>query len=155
MGDKTAGKSTLLAWLARAGAGVLSDDVLIIDGDRAFAGPRSIDLRGEAAEVLGAGEALGHIGARDRWRVPLDPVPAELPLRGWVSLEWGDRVAVEPVRGSERLMALMPHRGVRLEPAIPAALVRLSGLPHLRLTRPRDWGSMGEVADRLLAALAG
>jgi hypothetical protein len=155
MGDKTAGKSTLLAWLARAGAGILSDDVLVIDGDRAFAGPRSIDLRSEAAEVLGAGEALGHIGARDRWRVPLDPVPAELPLRGWISLEWGDAVALESVRGSERLMALMPHRGVRLEPAIPAALVRLSALPHLRLTRPRDWGSMGEVADRLLAALAG
>jgi hypothetical protein len=155
LGDKTAGKSTTLAWLARAGVGVMSDDVLIIDGEIALAGPRSIDLREEAAERLGTGELIGRVGARDRWRVPLAPVPAELPLRGWITLQWGDAVAVEAIRGVDRLQALIPHRGVRLAPAKPSALVRFSGLPHLRLIRPHGWGSLPEATDRLLDAIAG
>jgi hypothetical protein len=155
LGDKTAGKSTTLAWLARAGVGVVADDVLIIDGELALAGPRSLDLREEAAQRLGAGEPMGRVGARERWRLQLAPVPAELPLRGWITLEWGDSVAVEPIRGAERLHALLPHRGVLLEPAQPAALIRLSALPHLRLIRPRDWDLLPEAADRLLDAIAG
>jgi hypothetical protein len=87
--------------------------------------------------------------------VTLGPVPAELPLRGWVTLDWGDAVAVEPVRGADRLRALLPHRGVFLEPAVPAALVRFSALPHLRLVRPRGWDSLPDAADRLLDAVAG
>jgi hypothetical protein len=98
---------------------------------------------------------MGRVGTRDRWRVRLAPVEAELPLRGWITLEWGDEVAVEPIRGARRLQALLPHRGVFLVPAEPAALVRFSGLPHLRLIRPRDWGSLPEAADRLLGAVAG
>jgi hypothetical protein len=155
LGEKTAGKSTTLAWLARAGVGIFSDDVLIVDGELALAGPRSLDLREEAAERLGTGELMGRVGARDRWRVTLDAVPAELPLRGWVTLEWGDAVAVEPIRGAERLRALIPHRGVFLAPAKPAALVEFTNLPHLRLTRPRGWDSLPEAADRLLDAVAG
>jgi hypothetical protein len=155
LGEKTAGKSTTLAWLARAGVPVFSDDVLIVDGEVVLAGPRSLDLRGEAAERLELGELMGRVGARDRWRVALDAVPAELPLRGWVTLEWGEQVAVEPIRGAERLRALLPHRGVFLEPAIPSALVRFSGLPHLRLVRPRAWDSLPEATDRLLDAVAG
>lgn len=155
LGDKTAGKSTTLAWLARAGTGIVSDDVLIVDGTTVLAGPRSIDLREEAAQRLGTGELIGRVGVRDRWRVALDPVAPELPLKGWITLEWGDRVAVEAIRGAERLNALLPHRGVRLVPAEPAALVRFSGLPHLRLIRPRDWDSLPEAADRLLDAIAG
>ena len=108
LGDKTAGKSTTLAWLARAGVGVVSDDVLIVDGETVLAGPRSIDLREEAAERLGTGELIGRVGARDRWRVTLAPIAAELPLRGWITLEWGEAVAVEPIRGAERLRALLP-----------------------------------------------
>ncbi|WP_028065231.1 hypothetical protein [Solirubrobacter soli] len=155
LGEKTAGKSTTLAWLARAGVPVFSDDVLIVDGELALAGPRSLDLREEAAERLGVGELMGRVGARDRWRVTLDPVPAELPLRGWVTLDWGDAVAVEPLRGADRLRALFPHRGVFLEPAVPSALVRFSALPHLRLVRPRGWDSLPEAAGRLLDAVAG
>ena len=68
LGDKTAGKSTTLAWLAREGVGVVSDDVLVIDGGTALAGPRSVDLREEAAERLGVGEPMGRVGQRERWR---------------------------------------------------------------------------------------
>ena len=40
-------------------------------------------------------------------------------------------------------------------PDVPAALVRFSGLPHLRLIRPHGWDSLPETADRLLDAIAG
>ncbi len=45
LGEKGFGKSTMLAALDRAGVPVLCDDVLVLDGQTAFAGPRSIDLR--------------------------------------------------------------------------------------------------------------
>lgn len=155
LGDKTAGKSTTLASLALAGMDVISDDVLVIDGGTVLAGPRSIDLRAEAARRLGAGEPLGQVGTRERWRLRLGPVDAELPLRGWVTLEWGDQVAIESFRGSERLAALLPHRGVRLTPTVPTALLELSGRPHLRLTRPQRWGSLLDATARLIDAIAG
>jgi hypothetical protein len=155
LGDKTAGKSTMLAWLARSGVGIVSDDVLVIDGATALAGPRSVDLREEAAQRLGAGEPMGRVGARERWRLALPAVAPELPLRGWITLEWGETPAVEPIRGAQRLPALLPHRGVRMAPLDPAVLVRFSALPHLRLTRPRDWRSLPDATGRLLDAIAG
>lgn len=155
LSHKTGGKSTTLASLALAGLDVFSDDVLVIAEGVAFAGPRSIDLRKEAAQRLGVGEPMGRVGTRDRWRFALDPVPAELPLRGWITLGWGDAVTVTPLRGAERLAALIPHRGVRLEPTTPTALLELSELPHLRLTRPQRWDSLGDTASRLADAIAG
>ena len=154
LGDKEAGKSTTLAWLAANGHAVVCDDALILDRQTAFAGPRSIDLRAESARRLGLGEALGTVGVRERWRVPLGAVEPELPFRGWVSLEWADEVSVDAVRGAARLPALVPHRGVRIEPPRPAALVEYAALPHLVLRRPRGWGSLGEGAERLLDAIA-
>jgi hypothetical protein len=154
LGDKEAGKSTALAWLAAHGQSVVCDDALILEGVTTLAGPRTIDLRAESARRLGIGEPLGTVGARERWRVPLGPVPAELPFRGWVQLEWGDDVGVERVRGAARLPALIPHRGVRLEPPRPEALVDYAALPHLRLRRPRGWDSLRESAERLLDAIA-
>lgn len=154
LGVRTAGKSTMLAWLASSGVDVVCDDVLLIDGEMALAGPRTIDLREEAARRLDAGEPMGRVGARERWRLTLGPIEAELPLRGWITLEWGDAVSVEHVRGVEKLAALVPHRGVRLVPTDPAALVRFSALPHLRFTRPRNWDVLPEATDRLLDAIA-
>jgi hypothetical protein len=154
LGDKEAGKSTTLAWLGTHGHPVVCDDALILDGTTALAGPRSIDLRAESAQRLGIGEALGTVGVRERWRVPLDPVAAELPFRGWVQLEWGDAVEVERVRGAARLPALIPHRGVRLEPPRPQALLEYAALPQLRLRRPHGWDSLREGAERLLDAIA-
>ena len=41
-----------------------ADDLLVLDGRTTFVGPRSIDLREDAAAQLGAGEAIGVTGAR-------------------------------------------------------------------------------------------
>lgn len=155
LGDREAGKSSTLAWLALSGHPVLADDLLVLDGADALAGPRCIDLRGDAAARLGAGEPLGVVGTRERWRLVLEPVPARVPLRGWILLEWAEAVAVEPVRGAERLLRLIPHRSVRLEPPAPSALVELASLPVLAFRRPRRWDALAGAGERLVAAIGG
>jgi hypothetical protein len=154
LGDKEAGKRSTLAHLALRGQAVVSDDVLVLEGGEVFAGPRCIDLRAEPSERLGAGEPLGVVGVRERFRLELGPVPSRVRLRGFVLLGWGDEVALEPVRGAERLLALVPHRALLLETNAPADLLRLSSLPFLRLRRPHDWSSLEETADLLLGAPA-
>jgi hypothetical protein len=149
VGTREAGKSSTLAWLAQAGVDVLCDDMLIVDGDAPVAGPRSIDLRADAAERLGVGEPIGMTGARERWRLRLGP-PGEPQLTGWVFLTWGDQVAVRALPASERLPRLAAQRGLRLPPARPDALLELTSLPAWELSRPRGWESLPEAADRLL-----
>jgi hypothetical protein len=150
VGTREAGKSSTLAWLAQAGVDVLCDDMLIVDGDAPVAGPRSIDLRADAAERLGVGEPIGMTGARERWRLRLGPTAGRPVLRGWVFLAWADRVAVRSLPAAERLARLAAERGLRLPPARPDALLELTSLPAWELSRPRDWGSLPEAADRLL-----
>jgi hypothetical protein len=108
LGDKENGKSTTLAWFALNGHPVLADDLLVVDGDAALAGPRCIDLRQESSERLGVGEPLGVVGQRARWRFELGDVPPRVPLRGFITLTWDRALALEPLRGVERLLALMP-----------------------------------------------
>lgn len=153
LGDRESGKSSTLGRLALDGHGVLADDLVVLDGARALAGPRCIDLRPDAAAHLGAGEPLGVVGSRERWRLRLGAVPAAVPLCGWIVLEWADEVAVEPVRGSDRLMALIPHRSVRLEPPDAGALVELASLPVLAFRRPRRWDALPEAVELLVAAI--
>jgi hypothetical protein len=153
LGDKENGKSTTLAWLALHGHDVLVDDLLVLDGVHALAGPRCIDLREGAAQRLDAGEPLGMVGLRERWRVTLGPVAPAVPLRGWIALGWGDELAIEPVRGSERMLALIPYRAVALEPRAPQDLMALASLPVWRLRRPREWQSLVPAAERLLEAI--
>jgi hypothetical protein len=148
VGAREAGKSSTMAWLAEAGVDVLCDDMLIVDGDRPLTGPRSIDLRGDAARRLGAGEAIGLTGARERWRLRLEHA-APAVLRGWVFLAWGDRVEARRLGGRERLARLAEQRALRLPPARPEGLLELTSLPAWELSRPRDWGSLPQAADRL------
>jgi len=155
LGDKENGKSTTLAWLALNGHPVLADDLLVVDRDAALAGPRSIDLRPDSAARLGAGEPLGVVGQRERWRLALRAVPAEVPLRGFVTLLWDRELALERLRGAERLLALLPGRTVQVPPTRPGDMVDLSSLPVWRLRRPRRWDALPDAATLLLDALRG
>jgi hypothetical protein len=154
LGAREAGKSSTVAWCAREGVGVLCDDILVLDRELALAGPRVIDLREEPARRLGAGEALGVVGERERWRMRLDPVPPAVPLAGWVSLAWDDHVELEPVPVADRIPLLVGARGLRVPARDPALLVELAALPALELRRPRGWDSLPGAAGRLLDALA-
>jgi hypothetical protein len=150
VGTREAGKSSTLAWLALAGTEVLCDDLLVIDGRSTFTGPRSIDLREDAAARLGAGEAIGVTGARERWRLRLGRAGDRHWLAGFVFLSWGDRVRVRTLGVAERLERLAPQRGVRREPVRHDAVLDLAALPAWEISRPRRWESLPEVGRRLL-----
>jgi hypothetical protein len=154
LGDKEAGKSTTIADFALHGHGVLADDLVVLDGDAVLAGPRCVDLRETAAAHLVAGEPLGIVGVRERWRLPLEPVPVRAPLHGWVTLAWDDDVGVDALQGAERMLALVPFRSVRLEPGDAQVLIDLASFPVLRLRRPRHWDALATARERLLDAIA-
>ena len=153
LGEKGFGKSSTLAALARRGVPVLSDDVLVLDGDTAFAGPRSLDLRADAARRLGTGQPLGVVGERERWRMPLGTIESELPFLGWVRLRWSEVPRVRELRGSERLRELLVSRALHTPPPDMAALIDYAARPFFELSRPRDWSSMEDGLRRLLAAV--
>ena len=156
IGDKGAGKSSLLAALAQRGQPVAADDVAILDSDGAvLAGPRFIDLRAGAASQLGAGESIGVVGTRERFRMRLAGVDTATPLRGFVRLDWAEDAAVTRVPAARRVSELYANRIARLEPADPAPILELSALPMLELRRPREWGDAEAAADLLMEALAG
>jgi len=154
-GDREAGKSSLLAWLGLHGHGVVADDVLVVEEMRAFAGPRSIDLREESASQLGVGRELGVVGARPRWRLDVAEIEGRLPFRGWIFLAWADTVEVRPLSARERLVRLLGQRTLRLPPLDPAAHLALAALPAWEVRRPRDWVLAEEVGERVLEVTSG
>jgi len=159
LGDKGAGKSSLLAALSRMGVPILTDDVLVIDEElRGFAGPRCIDLRRETASALGVGVALGVVGARERWRLHLDPVAAELPLVGWICLGWSIAPAIRTMSGKERLRALYENVGLRVEQRdqrVLARLMELLAMPMVRVQRQRKIETLEETAAAVLRHVEG
>jgi hypothetical protein len=154
-GSRGAGKSSLLAALALAGHGIVADDVLVLDGATAFAGPRSVDLRAEAARRLGVGEDIGVAGLRPRLRLRLPPIAPQLPFRGWVFLAWGDAPRMVRVGPSDRLGRLLEAAALRVTPAEPERMLELAAQPAWTLERPRDWHRMGDSLRRLIMTLDG
>lgn len=155
LGDREAGKSTMMAALTQAGAPILADDLVVLRGRTALAGPRTLDLREATARALDIGESIGVVGARERWRVGLDPVPAEVPLVGFVTLAWGDKLALDalpPARWPEVIMAAAAVLG---PPTDLQALLPLFATPVWVLTRPRGFEHLRKAADLLLARCAG
>jgi hypothetical protein len=153
-GDRGAGKSSTLGWLALNGVPVVCDDMLILDGLRAFAGPRSVDLRKEGAEMLGAGEPLGVVGARERWRLSVPQVQGDLRLRGTVFLSWGHEATSTRLRPAERLIRLSRQRGVRIPPRDPEALIAIAELPSWEIARGPGRESLAATGERLVELTA-
>jgi hypothetical protein len=149
LGEKEDGKSTMLAWLALQGCPVLTDDVLVLDGRAALAGPRCIDLRAPAADRLELGDRAWPARSGERSRLGLSSVPLEAPLSGWVFLAWADRVELAPLRPAERLVRLGAHRSSQGSEN-DAALLDLAAVPAWELRRPRDWDLLPELGGRLL-----
>lgn len=151
LGAKGMGKSSTLAALSEDGVEVVTDDVMVMDAGRALAGPRCIDLRRETAELLGKGEPLGVIGARERWRLPLPAVAPQVEVAGWVVLGWGPDVALEEVEAPlDRLQTLASSLSLRLPPASTQDLLDCAALPMLRLTRPRHLDAMPAALAAML-----
>jgi hypothetical protein len=156
LGERGQGKSSLLATLSLGGCDVLCDDLLVLDGPTAFAGPRSIDLREDGHAALGAGEPLGRLGSRDRWRLRLGSIAPAVPLRGWITLGWGDDISALPIPPAERIAILLRHASLTVvADTHPLTLLELAGLPAWELVRPRSWDAVDRAAETLLAAIAG
>jgi hypothetical protein len=149
LGDKGAGKSSLLAALSCMDVPILTDDVLVIGEQlQGFAGPRCIDLRRETASALGLGINLGVVGTRERWRLQLDPVAAEFPLMGWISLGWG-KPTILGVSMQQRISTLYECIALRVEQRDPGMLARLMdliALPMVQVQRPRSIASLDSTA---------
>jgi hypothetical protein len=150
VGEREAGKSSTLAALAMAGQEVFSDDVLVLDGLTAFAGPRAIDLRQETAERFGVGAALGIVGSRPRWRIALTPASPELAFRGWMFLSWGEGLDIRRLGPSECLYRLMETLTVRIGASDPRGLLELATLPAWSFRRARDLERLDDDTHRLL-----
>lgn len=153
IGDRGLGKSSLLAALGGLGVPVLSDDVLVLRDGRAMAGPRCVDLREHAARELGIGRSIGVVGTRERWRIMLAPVDAEVPLAGWVTLDWGPEAVIERIAPADRFPLLLDNLTVVLEPPDPPAILALASLPMLTLRRPRRLDRLTASAELLVTRI--
>ncbi len=156
LGGKRKGKTSTLMGLHLAGVPVVADDVLVVDAQRtvAFAGPRCLDLREDAAERFGKGRPIGVVGARARWRVVLPAIAQELPLAGWVLLEWAESSRLSRPSVSARLAALAAHRGLTAKGSSEDGLLELLALPMVLYGRPRNWEHFDKGLRTLLGSLA-
>ena len=152
LGERQAGKSTLLAACHAAGIDILADDLCIIDDGQLLCGPRTLDLRHPPDGPLGA---LSAVQARaDRWRVALPDVAPSAPLAGWVRLIWGDDHRSHPVAVADRLTLLARWRGWKTLPSRPEPLLDLAARPGHILTRPRELDGLGETVQTIVALAA-
>lgn len=153
IGTKGAGKTTMLAGLARAGAAVMADDIAAVHGDVVLGGPRFVDLRrGAALHAFPEAEPLGRAGVRSRWRLPTGPAPMIAPLAGWWLLEWGDTPSVSEVPIVERVPRLAEALLIPHAPRKPHALLDQTMRPMLRLTRPRRFDALDAACTTLIDA---
>lgn len=151
VGERTAGKSSLLAALATRGTSVLSDDIVITDGESVYAGPRCIDLREPVPDspLVAVSARLG-----TRLRIPLPAVASRTPLGGWVFLGWGEP-SLTPVGADELLCRLARRRSWPSLASDPLTLLRIATLAAWDLTRPRDWSAVPATLEHLLATVEG
>ncbi len=155
IGERHAGKSTLLAAVASDGGIVLADDLLVLDGSDVFCGPRTLDLRADAAKWFGGTRSLGMAGARERWRIDLGPAPATAPLAGWIVPGWSENLEITRQPGASVAHHIAPARAVTGIAIEPTAFLTAASYPAIEFNRPRDLAEMADGLDRLLDELRG
>lgn len=153
IGEREAGKSTLLAGFHAAGGIVLADDLLVMDGAEVYAGPRTLDLRREAADWFPEARALGVAGARERWRLDLRPAPYKVALGGWIVPSWGDDLAVVARAGAAAAHYIAPARSVPGLAIDPKAFMAAAAHPAVEFVRPRRMDDLESGVAVLTAAL--
>ena len=154
IGEREAGKSTLLAAVHAAGGVVLADDLLVMDGGIVYSGPRTLDLRQEAAARFPAARSLGVAGARERWRLDLGPAPAEVPLGGWIVPTWAEKLSIAVQPGAAAAHHIAPARSVQGLAIDPKAFMAAAAHPAVEFARPKDLDDLEVSVAALLAELA-
>lgn len=92
MGDSGAGKSTLAAFLARGKFGLLSDDLLFVDGVDALPTETASSLDASAVRAIPDGSPR---------------LSAAKPLQAVIYLAYGENHTLKPVRGARAASVLM------------------------------------------------
>lgn len=154
LAGKGGGKTSILAWMAGAGLGVLADDVLVLDGDAALAGPRLLDLRSDATARFTGAVALGVVGTRERHRLALRPVDPEVPFAGFIVPAWGGSTEVTTVPVAARFRHLMDNQALLGVAPAPEQLLDLVARPMLGFARPRRWDALDPALEELVGALS-
>jgi hypothetical protein len=148
LGAAGSGKSSTMAGAARAGIEVLADDLLVIDGRVAHAGPRAADVRPDIASLFDA-RPLGVVGARERWRVDLPSCRPAAPLGALALLAWGPTLAATPVRGTARMAALLDAAALARGWMPSVGPMALLDVPMWQVERPRELAALPEVLSLL------
>jgi len=164
LGDKGAGKSTMVTALSRRGHKVITDDVLgvLTDADedrvRVVPGYAQVKLLPDAVEhVLNDDpEQYQRVYAATPKRVHTlagSSTETSIPLRTIYRLSLGDHVAVEPIAPQQAFLTLMRQAYLRrlIEPTAAAAwymkacstIADNAGIYHLR--RPRDFALFPQI----------
>jgi hypothetical protein len=150
VGDSQAGKSTLLAALWQAGCGILTDDILVLDDERAFTGARCVDLRPEAVELLGLADQVRQVRRGTAQRLPMPPMESTVPFRGWVFLERGAERRVVRLPAADCLARVAGLRMWANVPTDPRRLLRYAALPAFEVRRPITQPGSSPMVDELL-----
>jgi hypothetical protein len=149
LGGRESGKSSQLAALALQGLSVLTDDLLVVTGLTAFAGPRCVDLRPDAARALGLADRTETVRGGERMRLRGRGTSAEVTMGGLVFLAWGPGPVLRPLRPAERLERLTAQ--MSFPARRQSAALQMAELPGWELRRPREWrsveGAVGLLGD--------
>lgn len=154
VGDREAGKSTLMAHAALAGMDVMSDDIIVWDQGVVYAGPRCVDLRPGAAAYVGP-ERLHMARGGTRHRLQLRPVSWDARLLGVVVLAWGDGLECVRIGPGRRLAEMESHLACASTSVARMALLSMAETPVWRLTRPYDFALLDATLALALATAAG
>jgi hypothetical protein len=150
VGNREAGKSSLLAALAARGIPVVADDLVVTDGRQVFCGPRSVDLRSPLPDMVAP---LVPARGDSRWRLSLPAIAPRIELGGFIYLHWAPDVAFHAVSASSSLARVAARRSWPDLPSDLEALLRLATQPGWDLHRPLDWARMDDTVDLMLGSL--
>jgi hypothetical protein len=153
LGDKEAGKSSMLAWLsAELDQEVITDDLCVLASGAVLPGPSCIDLREPTANRYASRWSGQLVRSDGRMRLGLRSGGTDrVPLAGTVVLGWAERIGIEPVPPAERLGLIAAQRYFSSLQADPVAVLDVLTRPMIRLLRPRDLSSLPAAAEALLA----
>ncbi|WP_144096684.1 hypothetical protein [Croceicoccus sediminis] len=169
-GPPGAGKSTTAAAMRARGLAIVADDTLVVD----MAGPHPMCLPGHKRlklwpdSVAMTGTPAFEQVSEDYPKIFAAEEPSEidmpLPLGAIVTVEAGDELAFDPVRGAARIAVLdddhytAQHRVMAQGQDRARRLTDLARLanavPVYRFVRPLDAGRFGPTHDFLAAQLA-
>lgn len=168
-GPSGAGKSTLVAALARRGLPLHGDDTLILDmrgqPPLCLPGHKRLKLWPEGLKLAGV-EGTQLVSAQyPKFYVDHGPAGNDqpLPLRAIVFLEEGGEIALEPLRGAQRLARLADghYMSALYETACEGGAAQVfrtraalaAGVAFHRLTRPLDPARFAETLDFVAARI--